>query len=99
MSSCSPGCACTVSLRGTELDPGPVTMGSVGTNHDGSSGKVQGRQGTVVQGSALWCARQRWTPARRGVCEAGLGGRGVAHAAAVGSGRRAARTWHRGGSD
>ena len=76
MSSCSPGCACTVSLRGTELDPGPVTMGSAGTSHDGSPGKVQGRQGNVVQGSALWCARQWWTPTRRGACEAMLGGQG-----------------------
>ena len=28
----SPGGACIVSLRGTEPDPGPVTMTSVGTN-------------------------------------------------------------------
>ena len=33
MSICSPGCACTVFLRGTELDPGPVMMASTGTNH------------------------------------------------------------------
>ena len=33
MSSCSPGCASTISLRGTKLDPGPVTIGSTGTNH------------------------------------------------------------------
>ena len=33
MSSCSPGCSCTVSLRGNELDPRPVTIGSTGTNH------------------------------------------------------------------
>ena len=58
-------------------------MGSTGTNHDGSSGKVQGRQWSVVQGSALWCARQQRTPVCRGACEAGLGGRGeVAQATA-----------------
>ena len=65
MVRCSPGCANTISGRGTSLDPGPVTMASAGVNHgcrlgcaagaDGStgSGKVQGRQGTEIQGSAL----------------------------------------------
>ena len=47
---------------------------------------------------ALWCARQRWTPAGRGACEARLGGRGgggeVDQVAAAGSGRRVARAWH-----
>ena len=33
VSSCSLGCACTVSLRGTELDPMPVTMGFASTSH------------------------------------------------------------------
>ena len=33
MSICSSGCACTVSLRGIELDPGPVAMATTGTNH------------------------------------------------------------------
>ena len=33
MSIYSPGCAGTVSLRGTEPDTGPVTMASTGTNH------------------------------------------------------------------
>ena len=33
MSSYSPGCACTASLRGTELDPGLVAMATTGTNH------------------------------------------------------------------
>ena len=42
MSSCSIGCASTLSLMGTVQDPGPVTMGSAGTNHDGSSGVPQG---------------------------------------------------------
>ena len=53
----------------------------------------------MVQGSALWCARQRWTSTRRGACEAGFGGRGVAQAATAWSKRRAIRAWHRGGSD
>ena len=59
MSSCSPGCASTLSLRGTELDPGPVTMGSAGTNHDGSLGVRQGRwrQWEAEQGPATACSR------------------------------------------
>ena len=50
VSSCSPGCASTVSLRGTELDLGLVTMGSEGTNHDGSSSVRRGSSGSL-QGS------------------------------------------------
>ena len=65
------GCSSTISLKGTELDPEPLTMGSIGTNHDGSSGKVQGWQGTVVQASALWCTQIRWTPVRRGGAKQG----------------------------
>ena len=42
MSSYSPGWASTLSLRGTVVDRGSVTMGSMGTNHDGSSGVRQG---------------------------------------------------------
>ena len=33
MASGSPGCASAISGRGTSVDPGPVTMGSVGANH------------------------------------------------------------------
>ena len=33
MSICSPGSAGSVSLKGTELDPRPVTMAPMGTNH------------------------------------------------------------------
>ena len=50
MSICSPGCACTVSLRGTELDPGPVTMGSTGTNH-GWGAESRSRELKVTAGS------------------------------------------------
>ena len=55
MSSCSPGWASAISLRGTELDPGPVTMGSTGTNHGRRLRCTAGADGTVVQGSGLWC--------------------------------------------
>ena len=59
MSSYSPRCASTLSLKGTELDPRPVTMGSVGTNHGGSSGVWQGcwRRQEAEQGPAT--ARNR----------------------------------------
>ena len=55
MSLCSPGCACTVSLRGAELDPGPVAMATMGTNH--SCGLVVRQwtpehRGAMEQGSA-----------------------------------------------
>ena len=46
----SPGCACTVSLRGTELDPGPVPMGSTGTNH-GWGAESRSRELQVTVGS------------------------------------------------
>ena len=42
MSSCSPGYAITLSLRGTALDPEHVMMGSADTKHDGCSGSLQG---------------------------------------------------------
>ena len=50
MSIYSPGCACTVSLRGTELDPGPVTMASMGTNH-GWGAESHNRELQVTAGS------------------------------------------------
>ena len=46
----SPGCACTVSLRGTELNPGPVTMGFTGTNH-GWGAESRSRELQVTAGS------------------------------------------------
>ena len=49
MSSCSPGCACIVSLRGTELDPGPIKMGSTGTNH-GWEAESRSRELQVMAG-------------------------------------------------
>ena len=48
MSSYILGCASTLSLRGTVLDPGPVTMGFAGMNNDGSSGVRQG----------CWCRQE-----------------------------------------
>ena len=71
MSSCSLGCASTLSLRGTILDPGLVTMGSAGTNHDGSSGLRQGcwRWQEAEQGPA--------TAPRRGNCRVRQGKLGL----------------------
>ena len=86
MSNCSLGCANTLCLRGTELDPGPVTMGSAGTNHDGSlQGSVEcrdasdgkgarKRRGKAVVAQAVGCSGVRWrqTPVRRGSSQTGL---------------------------
>ena len=65
MSSCSPGCASTISLKGTELDPGPVTMGSTGTNH-GWGAELRSRELQVTAGggtSVLVAVRAKETPA------------------------------------
>ena len=63
--------------------------------------------GAQQERTGLWC-KARLVVHSCAPCEAGLGGRGVAQAAAApagkgstcaGSGRRAARAWHKGGSD
>ena len=65
MSSCSPGCACTVSLKGAELDPGPVAMATTGTNHGWGAGS-RSRELQVTAGSGtdmLMANRAKETPA------------------------------------
>ena len=67
MSICSPGSSCIVSLKGTEPDPGLVTMTSTGTNH-GCGLVVRQRQSRARRsvglmassGSGLLCTGADW---------------------------------------
>ena len=86
MSSCSPGCASTLSLRGTELDPGPVTMGSAGTNHDGSSSVRQGCWRQQEAEHECWRRQGHAVAERQG---SGGTGSGLLRRAAVVEGRNA----------
>ena len=52
MSICNPRCACNVSLRGTELDPGPITMASTGMNR-GWGAESSSRELQLTVGSGI----------------------------------------------
>ena len=57
MSSCSSGCDCTASLRGTELDPWPVTMAPRGTKHGwGAESRKRELQVMIESGSGVLMA-------------------------------------------
>ena len=55
MCICGLGSASTVSLRGTELDPGPVAMATTGTNHGWEAESRRELLMTAESGKGLWC--------------------------------------------
>ena len=62
MSVCRPGCACIISLRCIEPDPGPVAITSMGTDHDYGPVVLQGQSRAWVNvglrlAAAVECAR------------------------------------------
>ena len=62
MSVCRPGCACIISLRCIESDPGPVAITSTGMDHDYGTVVLQGKSRARVNvglrlAAAVDCAR------------------------------------------